>query len=182
MATIIRMRRRRAIIVGLFLLFQAYFFHKQVETVPFFLYGMYSGFAADRHAQPQQRVYGVFWENEKGERQKLDLLRLPQVKRDFLLQSIHVWEGIKYLGWQAMRADLRQTIHSRFASFLSAGGLAYCEGALLGAELTEENMQAWLQRFLATTRPRAGENWRIRLIAYDFWTQEARAAEVAVLL
>lgn len=173
--------RRRWAFVGVFLAMQAFFTYKQIDSLPFFNYGMYSAPAPDRHVQPQ-RVYALFWLNERGEQQRIDLLRLSQLRRDFLLHNLRTWEGVQRLGWKAARADLRAVIHRRFAAILSAEALAYCEQSLLGEELTAARMQAWLQRFLADTRPESGKNWRIRVEAYDFWAVSGRREEAGVVL
>jgi len=173
--------RRRWALVAVFFAMQAFFTCKQIDSLPFFNYGMYSAPAPDRHVQPQ-RVYALFWLSDSGEQQRIDLLQLPQLRRDFLLHNLRTWEGVQRLGWQAARADLRRVIHRRFSALLSAEALAYCEQSLMGEELTPTRMQAWLQRFLAGTRPEGGKNWRIRVVAYDFWAASGRREEAGVVL
>lgn len=147
-----------AVIVFL-LLSQAFFTYKQIDSLPFFNYGMYS---AKAEVLKESNIFLLRIDDDSSD---FDWQLLPQLSRDLLHNNIAFYYGLHSRG-QQQEAGLRQTIQTRFASFLSPEQLQYCYQQLSNpTQADAAAMRAWLIRFLQPYRQEKIKNIRLsRLI------------------
>ena len=133
-----------ALAVGAFVVGQLFFAYKQIDSMPFYNYGMYSGKAQ------LYKEYNTFFVEADG--QPLDLRSMPCLARDFLLNNLYFYAELRRHG-DKVEATIRETVARRF-SFLSEGARNYCIEQLSNSPVADEiAMRAWLARFLGRHRP-----------------------------
>jgi hypothetical protein len=100
-----RRDKKLAILLGLFVLGQAFFSYKQIETLPFFNYGMYARPVAKHTIYTTQRLYY--------KQQPIDLS--AHAAAHFWAYQLHYYTQLT--AQSPIDAPLKQTIQQRFSAF-----------------------------------------------------------------
>lgn len=130
----------------LFVAFNLFFVYKQVDSFPFFLYGMYSGKA---YFAPKATVYKLKINGQDFSPEK----QMPMLAQSVLYSNLAFFSAIKTTG-AAKEANLRAVIANRLSVFVASEKLPkylpYFEAHLCNTTTAEPaKMQAWLTRYLS---------------------------------
>jgi hypothetical protein len=138
--------RKATISLTVFVAFNLFFVYKQVDSFPFFLYGMYSGKAYFSHQATiyKLKINGHDFSSEK---------QMPMLAQSVLYSNLAFFSAIKTTG-AAKEANLRAVIASRLSIFVATEKLPkyqpYFEAHLCNSTTAEPaKMQAWLSRYLS---------------------------------
>lgn len=138
--------RKAAIGLTLFVAFNLFFVYKQVDSFPFFLYGMYSGKA---YFAPEATVYKLKINGQDFSPEK----QMPMLAQSVLYSNLHFFGDIKSSG-AAREANLRTVIANRLSMFVASEKLPkylpYFEAHLCNTTTADApKMKAWLARYLS---------------------------------
>ena len=167
-----REKRWLFVVVLLFCVGQGFFHFKGVETVPFFLYGMYSA--------PQHETTLFFGKasiivEEDGE--VLPLSDLPGLNKDMIQTSAGRYYGAERRSWGD---PLAPELEYRFASWLSSDQLHLLTERLTNDADDAAAFRAWFRRYLERTYGRPLGKISVYLRAVG-WPENISDSEILIL-
>lgn len=134
LVTVWKWDKKLAIGLIIFLLGQAFFTYKQVETLPFFNYGMYARPAAS------PPTYFIHYQLYNEQQEPVLLQEYPAAT--FLEYQLHFYATLQ--AQHPIDAPLKATIHRRFATFPSLE--TYLIQQLANDSSTLLHAQQWLEK------------------------------------
>lgn len=135
-------KRRRPLffVVLAFCVGQGFFMVKGVETVPFFLFGMYS------EPMPEQVMYSGIMVEEDGE--ALDLSSLPGLRKDMIITPV---ERYLLLSQQQFEDPILPVVRKRFEDHVPASTYFTLREHLSNAPADRPAFYAWFRSYLEAT-------------------------------
>ena len=151
-------KRRRWLffVVAAFCLGQGFFMVKGVETVPFFLFGMYS------EPNEGQRVYQGLMVEEDG--QALDLSALPGLQKDLILTPLYRYVALHEVQFED---PIKPAVRKRFEHRLSADTYLTFRERLSNAPADRERFHQWFRSYLESVYGRSMGVIRVYRVGMD---------------
>jgi hypothetical protein len=143
---------------SLFILGQAFFFYKGVETTPFYLYGMYSA------KQSPKKTYPVFIIEINGKEFNYD--KLPSASREMIISSL---EHYRTLEENNFRDTILPVIEKRFKGKVTEETFQVIANRLTNDSTDRIPYQNWLKEYLKETTGEEIKSLRVftKQFSYD---------------
>ena len=143
-------------IVAAFCIGQGFFMVKGVETVPFFLFGMYS------EPNDGERVYHGLMVEEDG--QPLDLSALPGLQKDLILTPLYRFLELHEVQFED---PIKPVVRKRFEERFSPNTYLLVRERLSNAPADREAFYQWFRRYLEATYGREMGIIRVYRVGMD---------------